>query len=138
MFEYVDNKVTDRKVLEETVLPKALEQVNSIRTALAIGDGALKELPKGSIGEAHHCVLARALSNGWKAGVYPGEEIYFEHPGLGYDDFRRAAETLEVLGLSVESFGESWVCVEPTLEMSQLAWAFDDGLIPELVLEDDS
>lgn len=50
-------------------LGKLLETANKIRLAIGIGEGKIEQLPKGKIGDTTQCVLARALSNGWKAEV---------------------------------------------------------------------
>ena len=55
--------------LEASEFSKLLEQVNSVRIALGIGEGKLQELPPAVVGDPNQCVLARALSVDWDAHV---------------------------------------------------------------------
>jgi hypothetical protein len=143
------------------LLPIALADANSIRHALAIGDGVLPELPKGQLGNSEQCVLARALSNGWKATVN-SDETHLLHPfeGKTAADVRKAVEALEQMGfacVSHGSYGEPdadrcgcgdpscsdntngyWIEVPHTWAMSMFITLFDGGHFPDLILTDES
>ena len=124
-------------------IPKVLEQVNEIRQALAIGEGKLPELPKGVPGFPEQCVLARALSNGWKAAV-TGPVVYFRNPKLSIKELEKAGETLTQLGWTVldiernknePEYGPE-LPVRCTPEMRQLVSDFDSKRLPQFILED--
>lgn len=120
-------------------IPKALEEVNKIRMALAIGEGKIEALPKGKPERPDQCVLARALSNGWEAAVYPLEAVYLTNNDESYDvDFDKCAESLKQLGFKSVYFWLNSRQVEfaPTSAMNALAIAFDKKLLPDLILED--
>jgi hypothetical protein len=71
-------EVTTKQVIN-VIIGIALEDANSIRRALAIGEGILPELPKGIPGNEQMCVLAKALSNGWAPFVDAEEaSVYHE------------------------------------------------------------
>lgn len=140
------------------VLRLALDDANEIRRALAIGDGVLPELPKGRLQNAKDCVLARALSNGWKAHVGSEETIMF-HPfeGKTIDDVLKSVVALRELGWEEVEHWEQGHRDAPPCEcgnsecdengfMIQIphTWAmmtfisgFDHGYFPELILADE-
>lgn len=121
-------------------IPKVLEQVNQIRQALAIGEGKLPELPKGVPGNSSQCVLARALSNGWKARVEP-LDIRLSYDGLEEEGYKKATAALVHLGFDARYYGGNdddprELVIYSTTEMRKLVEDFDEELIPELILED--
>jgi len=119
-----------------------LDQVNKIRGALAIGEGKLEQLPKGIQLDFSQCVLARALSNGWRAEV-TGSEIQIYHENKeGLIDFKECFTALKRFGFkNVEYFktrhGSGWVKLEPTKTMENFIVRFDSGHFPDLILKDE-
>jgi hypothetical protein len=87
-----------RALPDAELVPEALEKVNEIRIALAIGEGKLPELPKGQPGEAEHCVIAKALSNGWVPSVNE-DEITLRHPWDENFNWEAAVEALIAMGI---------------------------------------
>lgn len=140
-------------------IPKALNDANSIRLALAIGDGVLPELPPGKIGDNQECVLARALSNGWKATISAGSSALF-HPSEGKTlaDIRKSVDALEQLGFEGITHWEQepdscecddpecsgnrregfWIDIPHTWAMERFVYLFDKGSYPDLILADES
>lgn len=82
MFDkYTPDEVLYQIISNESkfIVPFALADANDIRTALAIGDGAMPELPKGYRSNEKSCVLAMALSNGWQPNI-DGSDATLYHP----------------------------------------------------------
>lgn len=141
-----------------------LTDVNDIRTALAIGEGKLEELPKGVRSNPEDCVLARALSNGWVSWV-GGEHTKLYHPVDGTiteEQINLAADTLRQMGFDqvyvpdpingyeaeVESLSNQhehdeedqnmyWeIRFRNTIPMQRLISWFDNGDMPDFILTD--
>ena len=135
-----------------------LNDVNKIRLAVGIGEGKLPELPKGIKGDPQQCVLARALSNGWDVEV---DNVISLRHGKTFEkpfDWTKTNKTLNDLGFKSNLYydGEEYddylnmygeddeamyddlyeIAIPLTPEMSTLISEFDEGLIPQLVLED--
>lgn len=118
-----------------------LEQVNLVRTALAIGEGKLPKLPPGVPGDAQHCVIAAALSNGWKPCV-ADDEIMLEHPTKGID-WDAIKATLEAYGFQDVELGITGrpsrpkktrtITFRTPAAMAQLIFEFDKGELPSLL-----
>lgn len=127
----------------------ALDDANDIRRALAIGEGKLDALPAARLGESEDCVLARALSNGWKAGVDTARTtLTHSNSGMSYKQVALAVETLRQLGFDVEWDDYDWdqapegarsysIDINHTWPMSQFVDWYDKGAYPELVLDTD-
>jgi hypothetical protein len=110
-----------------------LNQINSIREALAIGEGKLDELPKGEPGAAHHCVIAKALSNGWEAEVSDYIVLLHENRDDAID-FKALAKALRKRGFKVEDVGWDFIKISPTKTMDNFIERFDSGDFPNLIL----
>jgi hypothetical protein len=91
------SSIEDLPAEDRIRIHRVLEKVNSIRAGLAYGEGLLKELPKGIVGDEKHCVLAIALSNGWQADVN-AEEVILKHEGDNEIDWNAAVEKLKTSG----------------------------------------
>lgn len=122
---------------------RVLQQVNSIRIALAIGEKKLDRLPKGIIGSPQMCVLARALSNGWYPSV--GGVIVLSHPieGIDWDGAKQALvslgfERVRICRASSQYFHKPTksLVFRTTAEMGALISRFDDGEFKHLLMED--
>lgn len=122
---------------------RVLGQINAIRRALAIGEKKLDRLPKGKISNTDECVLARALSNGWKAQVGTSSTRLI-HPVEGVD-WEAAREALATLGFQAvvrpavrTHFNEQCkqLHFSNTEEMSELVMRFDNGDLEHLILND--
>jgi hypothetical protein len=126
------------------LLPYVLDDINLIRQAVGIGEGKLPELPKGVRSKDEQCVLARALSNGWRAtvGVHwtelrHGDGIFTDEEGI---DMEKIVESLQGLGFKAfnrsysrgELLLERWIELSNTWAMQKLVNLFDDGHFPEL------
>jgi hypothetical protein len=118
-----------------------LEQVNIVRTALAIGEGKLPKLPQGIPGDPQHCVLAAALSNGWVPNVGE-EEITLRHPteGIDWSALKDALESYGFQGVLLGSAGRPSrplknrsISFDTPAAMSQLIRSFDEGDLPFLL-----
>lgn len=120
-------------------IPVVLNQVNKIRIALAIGEGLLQELPQGIPREPTMCVIARALSNGWKATV--ADEITMTNDKLNDSfDWDTAVDTLQRFGFDAHKESYERRCaieIKVTPEMCELMEFFDNGSLPHLILEAD-
>lgn len=126
-----------------------LDQVNKIRMALAIGEGKLQELPKGKQSSSVQCVLARALSNGWKARVSSHIQITHSLPLPENVNLEKVAQTLRGYGFKgVEIIDGSCytrfsrhfrkpagVSFRATPTMDNFIDRFDNGDFPHLILE---
>lgn len=119
-----------------------MDDVNFVRETLAIGDGTIPKLPKGRPGDAQRCVLAVALSNGWKASV-DGEEILLRRPLDTGDkfDYSGVKEKLSKRFRSVRANRDDYdhyhvVAFGTPPHMHKLIAQFDAYLLPELILED--
>lgn len=132
--------------IEENILVPPLEMANEIRLALAIGEGKLEELPQGVRSEGDQCVLAKALSNGWQATV-GYDTITLKHADDGTVDFNKSVATLEQLGYrsvtqnQAEYYGQGPQRViqfdTPIFIYTGFLTAFDEGQLPDLILNDD-
>lgn len=81
----------------------ALADVNDIRTALAIGEGKLEALPPGMRSNPQNCVLARALSNGWRSFIGVGESnLYHPVEGMSEEKIQSAFSSLKQMDFSGE------------------------------------
>lgn len=129
-YKYMDGVYPYPKVGAKKI---ALEQVNFIREAMAIGEGKLPKLPRGISGDPKHCVLARALSNGWVATASPNRVKLYHGDGGVEVDFKVIAETLKQRGfrkVNYNSRGE--VSFQPPQAMTQLMDMFDNNMLPSL------
>lgn len=133
------------------LMEAALEVVNNIRTAVAIGEGLLPELPKAIKGNSRHCVLARALSNGWSATVTGTGSVKLDHPTITQEQMRTAVLALEQMDLPahLENYpsGEFTEVVDDPRTKAQmfhisigetplfraLVDSFDNGHLPDLI-----
>jgi len=133
---------------------KLLETVNNIRIAIGIGEGKLEALPQGRLESPRQCVLARALSNGWKATV--SNEISLVAPKAirGTFDFNAAATALKSMGFTnvlvvdehfcaerdCKSTGDPWkpttIHFDPSKSMTNFIERYDEGQFPDLILKD--
>lgn len=129
-----DNATTIYTMPVHDAIRQSLEQANMIRIALAIGEGKLDALPKGKPGDPAQCVIAKALSNGWEACV-DNDQIELSHDGEETVDLIAAAEALTSLGFEeVKGFGGS-ISFNTTTAMHEVISLFDDGKLPDLILE---
>lgn len=116
-----------------------LDDVNTIRLALAIGEGTLEALPPGKQQNSEQCVLARALSNGWKAEI--DERIVLTPPDDVEVDLSACVRELNACGIKArkrdDDFDEcSWVEIEIASLWADFIDDFDDGAIPHLIFKD--
>lgn len=123
-----------------------LDQVNSLRIALGIGEGKLEEFPKGAPGDATMCVLAQALSNGWEPEV-DNAFIYLTHWPTDGINFAKLATALRRRGFEDVRFTDYSNTTEdpefangirfktPPL-WSRLITEFDRENIPWLISDD--
>lgn len=119
-----------------------LDQVNNIRMALAIGEGKLEELPRGFPKHDEQCVLARALSNGWKAAV--SDTIKLSNTKITREQHDACVKALKSLGFRVvdECHARNGrlriqlIAIEPSRTMANFIERFDDGDFPDLILSD--
>lgn len=125
------------------LLPYVLGDVNAIRTALAIGEGSLDELPQGVPKDSEHCTLARALSNSWRCEMH-GWAFTLSNADPKAS-IPKTVEILEQLGFVVEDESEDadsydhtdpYVVVRSTRAMTLFARLYDRNAFPELVLPD--
>lgn len=119
-----------------------LEQVNRIRLALAVGEGKLEQLPKGRKGDPHMCVLARALSNGWKAGWkadVSNDEICLCNYHLSSEGLDRSVEALCNVGFKakIDKRHPCKIVFPPTKTMVNFIFRFDQGDFEDLILKED-
>lgn len=147
-----DMKQPEKQQKLAMLASEALEIVNKIRTVLLIGEGKLESLPMGYLRDAHSCVLALALSNGWRSQV--GEYIYLVHAPDGSVNFNMLRVALEERGFrgvshltqetgwndELEQYnppgevcGVKFNC--PTV-LEQFFTKFDSGQYPNLILND--
>lgn len=150
------------EVNKDDLLPPVLDMANDIRHAMMIGEGKMPELPQGEPGDARHCVLAVALSNGWSSKV-DSDGVELTHRTEGYVtpeyDFeqRRKVEdipdldkllgSLETLGykaygehIEMGSYVSTFVKIDmPTAFDRFITW-YDSNYYPHLILghEDDN
>jgi hypothetical protein len=133
-------RLEDPKI-KSHVVDIALEIVNKIRIALAIGEGKLNNLPEGVIQDSKMCVIARALSNGWSADVSYGEIcLATTDPEVSLDETQAALEKLgfEEITRYGGALGRQTVEFRTPTALSMVAKAFDEGLLPEYsIVEDD-
>lgn len=125
---------------------QVLDQVNSVRVALGIGEGKLEEFPKGDPGDATMCVLARALSNGWEPEV-DNSYIFLSHWPANEINFKKIATALRRRGFEEVALTDYGSVTEDSeyangirFKTPQL-WAkliteFDTERIPWLVSDD--
>jgi len=140
------NTFVENSLLTKADMGRILEDVNSIRLAIGIGEGKIPELPKGRPGDASQCVLARALSNGWEPDIETDRIRLsnYEPDVLKTFDFEKVVSTLRLKGLEAsyevdewEGEREScWITITPTEEMQTLIRDFDNGFLPSLILKD--
>jgi len=145
------NALVDDSTLTYADLSEILEDVNTIRLAVGIGEGKIPRLPAGIPGDSQQCVLARALSNGWEPDV-DGSFITlknFDYETLDNFDFEEAVGVLKSKGLDasydVEEYEEDdgsifkeegYINIKCTPLMSKLITEFDDKHLPSLILND--
>lgn len=130
----------------QSLLPVVLDQVNMIRMAVGIGEGKLPELPKGVRGNSDYCVLARALSNGWRAEVGTGRTTIVHKGGIEGIDIPLILRTLRDQGFEAFSKAEQFydnttrmygqiltgIEIKNTMAMRSLVRQFDSGYFPGL------
>ncbi len=152
--QWVDPELMEQvsKVDPRLVIPLALSDANEIRRALAIGEGKLEKLPTAVLGNSEDCVLARALSNGWKAAVTSSETTIAHSPrGITLAQVKLAVEALNDLGfigvtyspsyeisIDQEGFDSYYISIPHTWAMEQFVNWYDRGAFPELVLDEDN
>lgn len=110
-----------------------LNYVNRIRQALLIGQGTpLDQLPKGKIGDTKSCVIAVALSNGWKCRASEATLTLYHNGNI---DVEAAVTALRELGFKVVRRNQSIDIETPTM-IENFIMRFDAGDFPDLVLTD--
>lgn len=140
------------RTLTDGELSLILGQVNGVRRALAIGEGTLAALPPGRLSDPEECVLARALSNGWRGIIedggflLPPPDVQVDLPAavaaldaLGFD---ARVESAESLGEPVDGdfdaetgeYRDGIHFVLPSL-WARFVFEFDRGALPFLILE---
>lgn len=127
-----------RQAAANALVGTALDQVNAIRIALAIGEGKIPALPQGVPGNADHCVIAKALSNGWKAYVDNNsiELIHSIDSTIEKAKIRNAlAESGFIILAMYSDDNEIYIVIKTTTALDLMIRAFDEQLLPELILE---
>jgi hypothetical protein len=126
----------DRHYGPRQVVRYALEQVNLVRAALAIGEGKLEKLPPGIPGHPEFCVLARALSNGWVPCV--SGRVRLKHRREEGINIHAAKEALISFGFKHVKcrVNKNSVSIEfsPPEAMEQLISRFDDESLHSLIV----
>jgi hypothetical protein len=110
-----------------------LDLANDMR--IAKGDEQLNDLPQANKGQPRSCLIANAFNYGCSVYPAPRDEIF--NAEISFKTQEDLDTYLKITGIENHRIDEAWgtYTAQLTPELNDLAIKFDQGKIPEYILE---